>query len=126
MTTNSFENSGSDDLLDFVDPSFQTGRITVKTPFIDAAAYTPYIVTMKRRLAEVLGEDIDFTFTGLLPVMSQTISAVIDAKKSPTNPPSARLKGAHFRLAIPVSSRSPGHRTGPVASWAPSLRQRGR
>ena len=34
-----FENSGSDDLEDFVDSQFSTARLSIKVPFIDAYKY---------------------------------------------------------------------------------------
>ena len=34
-----FENSGSDDLEDFVDSAFSKARITVKLPYLDAMDY---------------------------------------------------------------------------------------
>jgi hypothetical protein len=77
-----FENTGSDDLLDFADSQLQIGRMTMKAPLIDAAAYAPYLVEMGSRFEQILGEGVDFSFTGLLPLMSQTINAVIQSMAS--------------------------------------------
>ena len=52
------------------------------TPFIDAAAYAPYIVMMQARLADIFGEGVEAAFTGLLPVLSQTVYAVIHSMAS--------------------------------------------
>jgi predicted RND superfamily exporter protein len=77
-----FENTGSDDLLDFADSRLQIGRMTLKAPLIDAAAYAPYLEKMGSRFSEIFGESIDYSFTGLLPVMSQTVTAVIQSMAS--------------------------------------------
>ncbi|MBT7545399.1 MAG: MMPL family transporter, partial [Kordiimonadaceae bacterium] len=45
-----FENSGSDDLEDFVDSSFSKARITVKVPYIDALEYNKFIDQVQTEL----------------------------------------------------------------------------
>jgi predicted RND superfamily exporter protein len=71
-----FENTGSDDLTDVVDPSFQVGRVTLRAPFGDAIAYTPFLERVKADFEEVLGGGVNVHFTGLMPIMSGTIRAM--------------------------------------------------
>jgi predicted RND superfamily exporter protein len=71
-----FENSGADDLEDFTDPLFQTGRVTFKLPFVDAIRYTPFLAELRRRSAALLG-DVDFQFTGMGTIITHTIYAVM-------------------------------------------------
>ena len=72
-----FENSGSDDLEDLVDSRFSKGRMTMKVPFVDAVQYRDFIETAAVRFAEILGDDVELTLTGLMVVMGRTINAVI-------------------------------------------------
>jgi predicted RND superfamily exporter protein len=72
-----FENSGSDDLEDLVDTSFSRGRMTMKVPFVDAVQYRDFIDTANARFAEILGDDVQLTLTGLMVIMGRTLRAVI-------------------------------------------------
>jgi predicted RND superfamily exporter protein len=72
-----FENSGSDDLEDLVDTRFSKGRMTMKVPFVDAIQYRDFIDTTTARFAEILGDDVELTVTGLMVIMGRTINAVI-------------------------------------------------
>jgi predicted RND superfamily exporter protein len=72
-----FENSGSDDLEDLVDSRFSKGRMTMKVPFVDAVQYRDFIETTTVRFAEILGDDVELTVTGLMVIMGRTINAVI-------------------------------------------------
>jgi predicted RND superfamily exporter protein len=71
-----FENAGSDDLEDVVDPQFRIGRVTLRVPFDDAIAYTPFLEAVATRFEQRLGEDVEVRFTGLLPIMSGTMRAM--------------------------------------------------
>ena len=73
-----FENSGSDDLEDFVDPTFQVGRFTMKAPFVDAAEFGDFIDTLEAGFVEILGEEVNVTMTGIMSVMGRTIRAAIE------------------------------------------------
>ena len=72
-----FENSGSDDLEDLVDSRFSKGRMTMKVPLVDAIQYRDFIETTAARFAEILGDDVELTFTGLMVIIGRTINAVI-------------------------------------------------
>ena len=74
-----FENSGSDDLEDFVDSQFSVGRMTLKAPWVDAIAYPAFIDMVDRRYGEIVGDDVDITITGLVPLLGRTFEAVISS-----------------------------------------------
>jgi len=82
-----FENSGSEDLEDFVDSQFSMARITVKVPWIDAFKYHELLETTAALLEKNLGEQsslspeikskLQITTTGMIPLLAETISAAI-------------------------------------------------
>jgi len=74
-----FENTGSDDLEDFVDSSFRIGRMTLKVPWIDAVFYTPFIDQLDRKYSEILGEGISVTTTGLLALDSRAVVGLTES-----------------------------------------------
>jgi len=71
-----FESSGSDDLDDFVDPLFETGRVTFKAPFLDATNYLPLVAQLEEAGSELLpGASVQMTGMGV--VMSSMVHAVM-------------------------------------------------
>lgn len=72
-----FENSGSDDLQDFVDSQFSLARITVKTPWVDAFAYDALLQKVSESLKQHLPADITVTATGMIPLLAKTSSAAV-------------------------------------------------
>jgi len=72
-----FENSGSDDLTDLVDPLYTEARITLRVPWLDAIAYPDRLVDLEQRIRPILGEDVELQITGLVPMLSRTIKAMI-------------------------------------------------
>jgi len=72
-----FENSGSDDLEDFVDSQFSKTRFTVKMPWVDAVLYGPFLDDIKQRFIRVFGDDVDITITGMNALLSRTMAATI-------------------------------------------------
>ncbi|MFQ5512904.1 MAG: RND family transporter [Myxococcota bacterium] len=72
-----FENSGSDDLEDFVDSRFSVGRMTLRVPWTDAIAYPPLLRELGAYYRRVIPPNTDVTVTGLLPLLSRTFEAVI-------------------------------------------------
>jgi predicted RND superfamily exporter protein len=72
-----FENSGSDDLEDVVDPQFRVGRFTMKVPFVDAIQYDAFLDAIDRDFREILGEGVEITITGLMALVGRTMNAVI-------------------------------------------------
>ncbi len=84
-----FENSGSDDLEDFVDTPFSMARITVKVPWIDAFKYHDLLQQVAVLLEKELGQDsqltpeikqhIKVTTTGMIPLLAETSAAAISS-----------------------------------------------
>jgi predicted RND superfamily exporter protein len=72
-----FENSGSDDLEDLVDSHFSKGRMTLKVSSADAIQYRGFIDHLDRKFREILGDGVEFEFTGLVVILGATINAVI-------------------------------------------------
>lgn len=72
-----FENSGSDDLEDFVDPLFSVARITMRVPWMDAMVYPELLDDLERRVGAVLGDGVEIQLTGLVPMLSRTFRAML-------------------------------------------------
>jgi predicted RND superfamily exporter protein len=72
-----FENSGSDDLEDFVDSRFQLARFTAKMPWVDGVHYSAFINDVEQRFRRVLGDDIELAVTGMAALLSRTMHATI-------------------------------------------------
>jgi predicted RND superfamily exporter protein len=71
-----FENTGSDDLTDFVDPRFSEARLTMKVPFLDAVRLEPLFQQLERLVRDVLGE-VQVEMTGMAAVIVGTMNAVM-------------------------------------------------
>ena len=67
-----FENSGSDDLEDFVDSQFSMARFSIKGPFVDAYKYGEFLDSLKGYFKDAFPES-KITLTGMMPLLSQTI-----------------------------------------------------
>ena len=78
-----FENSGSDDLEDFVDSRFTKSRFTIKVPWLDAVLYDEFIENIKRRFSSAFGANADITVTDMIPLFGRTVHAAMrSARKS--------------------------------------------
>jgi len=73
-----FENSGSDDLEDFVDSQFSVARFTIKSPFEDAYKYGEMIDTIKDYFEKEFPE-AKITMTGMMALLSQTVRNAIQS-----------------------------------------------
>jgi predicted RND superfamily exporter protein len=73
-----FENSGSDDLEDVVDTTFEVGRFTIRVPMVDALHYPPFGEEVSRLFEEVLPGDVVAQQTGMMMVMGRTFVATIE------------------------------------------------
>ena len=71
-----FENSGSDDLEDFVDSQFTMARFTVKGPFEDVVKYNSFLQTIHRYFTSHFHET-KITFTGMMTLLARTVSNAI-------------------------------------------------
>jgi predicted RND superfamily exporter protein len=72
-----FENSGSDDLGELVDPLFSTARFSIRVPWVDAVHYPPLVAEVERTLRGLLGGHAVAEITGLTVVLGGTIQAVM-------------------------------------------------
>ncbi|NOZ70203.1 MAG: RND family transporter [Deferribacteres bacterium] len=71
-----FESSGSEDLQDFADSTYQTGRLSMLAPFTDAILYKDYMEEVETYLERQFpGESV--TITGHLPMFVQVIKNTI-------------------------------------------------
>ena len=74
-----FENSGSDDLEDFVDGSFSKARITFKLPWMEAGEYAEISDELMSLLKKGLGNDVEITVTGMVPLFQRTLAAAMSS-----------------------------------------------
>ena len=65
-----FENSGSDDLEDFVDSSFSKARVSVKVPYIDALQYNEFLTKVQNKLDQEFGGTATVSLTGISVLLS--------------------------------------------------------
>ena len=59
-----FENSGSDDLSQVTDSSFQTARLTLRVPLVDGVYYGPFLEELRTELEQILGPELPLEMTG--------------------------------------------------------------
>ncbi len=72
-----FENSGSDDLEDWVDSRFSKARVTIKVPWIDAIDYHGLLDDVSSKANTLFAEKATVTLTGMIPLLAETINAAI-------------------------------------------------
>ncbi len=72
-----FENSGSEDMEQWVDSEFSRARISLRAPFVDAMKYDAFVDVLEGGAIERFGPDFDVEITGFMPLLSGVMSAVI-------------------------------------------------
>jgi len=72
-----FENSGSDDLEDFVDSQFSKARFTLKMPWTDSIYLEILSEDLEKRFQQQLGDDVTITVTGMNALLGRTMAATI-------------------------------------------------
>lgn len=72
-----FENSGTDDLEDFVDTQFSTGRITARLVWVDGIRYPAFLSRLEEGMRGILDGRAEYTVTGLIAVVGKTIGATV-------------------------------------------------
>lgn len=72
-----FENSGSDDLEDFVDSRFSQARFTAKMPWVDSVLYRDFIQDLEARFQQVFGDSVVITVTGIVALLGRTMHATM-------------------------------------------------
>ncbi len=70
-----FENSGSDDLEDYVDSQFATARVSVLTGWEDGVEKQRFIERVGPRIQATMGEEARVTLTGAVAMIARTASA---------------------------------------------------
>ena len=76
-----FENSGSDDLEDFVDSQFRQTRFTIKMPWVDSMLYRAFMEDIGQRFGQVFGAGAAVSVTGMVALLARTMSATIESMK---------------------------------------------
>ncbi|NOY71202.1 MAG: MMPL family transporter [Gammaproteobacteria bacterium] len=76
-----FENSGSDDLEDFVDSQFSMARISVKTPWTSAASTVEFIELIEQEIENTLDPSLSTYVTGMGALFGRTLDAAIESSK---------------------------------------------
>jgi len=71
-----FENSGSDDLEDFIDSQFSKIRLMIKVPYQDAVEYNRFIKVVGEYLDQTF-PDVHITLTGMTALLFRTVSNAI-------------------------------------------------
>jgi predicted RND superfamily exporter protein len=74
-----FENSGSDDLEDFVDSGFSKARITVKLPYLDAMDYMVLIKDIEKSINKHFKDKAKVTVTGISNLLARIMEAAISS-----------------------------------------------
>ncbi|MEA3289979.1 MAG: MMPL family transporter, partial [Campylobacterota bacterium] len=74
-----FENSGSDDLEDFVDSGFTKARITVKLPYIDAMDYAVLLKDINTKIDTHFKDNVEVTVTGISNMLSRIMEAAMQS-----------------------------------------------
>jgi len=74
-----FELSGSDDLEDLADYQYRTARMTLRTPWVDATKYGPFTEELLQTYRETTGDLADVELTGRVPLLTRTMSAVVQS-----------------------------------------------
>jgi len=74
-----FENSGSDDLEDLVDSQMSKARLTFKLPWMEAGEYAEISDKLTDLLKSELGDEVEITVTGMVPLFQRTLSAAMSS-----------------------------------------------
>ena len=74
-----FENSGSDDLEDFVDSGFSKARITIKLPYLDAMDYMILLKDINAKIDKEFNGVAKVTVTGISNLLSRIMDAAISS-----------------------------------------------
>ena len=72
-----FENSGSDDMEDFVDSQFSQVRFTARMPWVDSVLYTDFVEELKAKARENFGNEIEVNVTGMVVLLAQTMHSAM-------------------------------------------------
>ncbi len=71
-----FENSGSDDLEDFVDSQFSTARFSMQLPYKPPSTYHDFIPSVDAAFRRAFGPDVEIETTGFMALMAASVEAI--------------------------------------------------
>lgn len=71
-----FENSGTDDLEELVDPSFSEARMSLRIPWVDALNYPDVIRDFRSEAHAAMGSETEVAITGLVAILARTFDSV--------------------------------------------------
>lgn len=74
-----FENSGSDDLEDFVDSQFSKARVIAKSPWVDSYIYANFLLPLEKKLDEFFQGTAEARLTGMIPIFARTLKASMES-----------------------------------------------
>lgn len=74
-----FENSGSDDLEDFVDSQFRIARFTLQLPYVPPANYPDFIPQVEEAFQVEFGDGTEIQTTGFMRLMADSVAAIADS-----------------------------------------------
>jgi predicted RND superfamily exporter protein len=74
-----FENGGTDDLEQVVDPQFRIGRFTVRSKRMNGVHTSAFIETAEPRFIQTFGDAGTLRLTGMSAVISRTIDATMES-----------------------------------------------
>jgi len=74
-----FENSGSDDLEDFVDSGFTKAKMTVKVPYLDAIDYIKLLKDLNVVIKNNFNDDVDVSVTGISHLLARIMTAAMSS-----------------------------------------------
>lgn len=72
-----FENSGSEDLENFVDSLFSKSKLSITVPTRDASDYVEFVNDIQAEGKKLFGDDARVSVTGILHLFSSMISAMM-------------------------------------------------
>jgi hypothetical protein len=72
-----FENSGSDDLEDVTNPQLETARVSIRTPWVDALAFPPFLDEVEQGFRAILGPDVELQLTGNVVLFTTVFNNLI-------------------------------------------------
>ena len=77
-----FENSGSDDLEDFVDSQFSQARLTLKGPWVDAGTSAGFIRQVMTQIQQEFSGLAETTITGMGSLFVRTLDTAINSTRT--------------------------------------------
>jgi predicted RND superfamily exporter protein len=72
-----FENSGSDDLEDFVDAEFRRASFAIRRPWVDPIENGAFIESLESESRRIMGEEAEVQVTGMGALTARAMTAVL-------------------------------------------------